>query len=133
AAQGHFERIQLRHSFRSTNDVLSAVDRVFASPGARKGLTRFDDPIEHPAIRATDPGHVEVWPLIAPTAAEEPEDWTQPVDHASAPAARLAFAVADRIASWLAGGEKLLDRDGKPRLMRPGDVMVLVRKRDSFL
>src|SRR5690606_4180749 len=36
AAQGHFERIQLRHSFRSTNDVLSAVDRVFASPGARK-------------------------------------------------------------------------------------------------
>jgi ATP-dependent helicase/nuclease subunit A len=130
AARRVFERVELRHSFRSVGDVLSAVDRVFATPSARQGLTLYPEEIYHPAIRATDPGHVEVWPALAPEAAEAPEDWTQAVDHASAPAVRLAEAVADRIALWMANGEII---EGKGRRLRPGDVMVLVRKRDSFV
>ncbi len=56
-ANGRFERcVKLNWSFRSTDDILSAVDRVFANDGTRKGLTRDPEPIEHKAIRAGAPG-----------------------------------------------------------------------------
>ena len=47
AAGQPFERLRLTWSFRSTEDVLSAVDRVFARPHLRQGLGRDRDPIEH--------------------------------------------------------------------------------------
>src|SRR5690606_9238938 len=49
-ARGEFHRVQLRHSFRSVGDVLSAVDLVFSSETARKGLTLYAEDIFHPAI-----------------------------------------------------------------------------------
>ncbi len=125
-----FERVHLRHSFRSVSDVLSAVDRVFAHDRARRGLTLYPEEIHHPAIRANEPGHVEIWPRFAAERNVEPEDWTQSVDHASLPAVRLAEAVALRVSAWLAAGEIL---PGRKRRLRPGDIMVLVRKRDSFV
>jgi ATP-dependent helicase/nuclease subunit A len=129
-ADGLFEHVRLTRSFRSTEDVLSAVDIVFAVPAHREGLTRDPEPIEHRAIRENAPGKVEVWPSIAPEAVEEPDDWTEAVDHASAPAVQLARAIAETIAYWLSSGEML---EGRGRPLRPGDVMVLVRKRDRFL
>src|SRR5690606_798967 len=125
-----FERVRLRHSFRSVHDVLEAVDRVFATERASQGLTLYREPIEHPAIRDGEPGHVEVWPPFAATRTEEPEDWTEAIDHASLPAVRLAEAIGRRVARWLASGEML---PGRGRPVRPGDIMVLVRKRDSFV
>ena len=129
-ARGHFEMVKLTRSFRSTYDVLSAVDRVFSRPESRDGLTRDPEPILHLAIRDTAPGHVEVWPSLSPDVVEEPDDWTQSVDHASAPAVRLARQIADTIAHWLASGERI---EGRGRLLTAGDVMVLVRKRDRFI
>lgn len=127
---GKFERVELRHSFRSTDDVLRAVDLVFADEGRRKGLTTYDEPIAHAAIRAGAPGYVELWPSIAADTAEEPEDWTRPVDHASAPAVLLAERIADRITGWIRAGE-INEATGKA--VRPGDIIVLVRKRDRFV
>lgn len=134
-AGGQFEKVRLQRSFRSTSDVLGAVDLVFGLESARRGLTRDPEPISHPTIRELDPGHVEVWPLIAPEAVEEPDDWTQAIDHASAPAVRLAEQVAATIRGWLARGERLEGKklDGSPRRLRAGDVLILVRKRDRFV
>jgi ATP-dependent helicase/nuclease subunit A len=129
-AGGRFERVRLTRSFRSTEDVLRAVDLVFSREEARRGLTRDDEPIEHKAIRENAPGYVEVWSPLSPEIVEEPDDWTQAVDHASAPAARLAEVIAGRIETWLRNGEVL---EGKGRRLRPGDIMVLVRKRDRFV
>lgn len=125
-----FETIRLRHSFRSTSDVLSAVDLVFADETARDGLTRDPEVLFHPAIRATDSGHVELWPSIGPETVVEPDDWTESIDHASAPAARLAGRIAETIAHWREVGDSL---PGRRRLLDPGDVLVLVRKRDAFV
>src|SRR5690606_2792868 len=58
------------------------------------------------------------------------DDWTQAVDHASAPAVRLAGQIAATIAHWLSTGDRL---PGRGRALVPGDVMVLVRKRDRFI
>ncbi|MCO5161435.1 MAG: double-strand break repair helicase AddA [Mesorhizobium sp.] len=132
---GRFERVRLQRSFRSTTDVLGAVDLVFAAETARKGLTHDQEPIEHPTIRELQPGHVEVWPLIEPQQVEEPDDWTEAIDHASAPAVLLAEQIATTIRDWIGNGECLEGKlvNGAPRRMTAGDVLVLVRKRDRFV
>ena len=130
AAEQRFHRARLAWSFRSTGDVLDAVDRVFARPEARKGLTRDDDPVEHKAIRAAEPGYVEVWPAVGAASVAEPDDWTTAIDHASAPAVQVAELVAGTIQHWLRSGERL---EASGRRITPGDVLVLVRKRDRFV
>jgi len=127
---GRFERIKLERSFRSTEDVLQAVDIVFGRPEVARGVTYYPEPVKHKAIRENAPGYVEVWSPLSPITVEEPDDWTQAVDHASAPAVRLAEVIADRIKRWLDTGDVL---EGKQRKIRAGDIMVLVRKRDRFV
>lgn len=130
AAEQSFRQARLTWSFRSTGDVLDAVDRVFARPEVRKGLTRDDDPVEHKAIRAAEPGYVEIWPAIGAASAAEPDDWTTAIDHASAPAVQVAELVAGTVEHWLRSGERL---EASGRRITPGDVLVLVRKRDRFV
>jgi ATP-dependent helicase/nuclease subunit A len=125
-----FESVNLKLSFRSTNDVLRAVDRIFADPEARRGLTQFDDPIEHEAIRAGAPGYVELWPSLGAQTITEPEDWREAVDHATAPAVLLAERVAATIDRWLKTREII---EGSGKRIAPGDIMILVRKRDRFV
>ncbi|MCB1467808.1 MAG: double-strand break repair helicase AddA [Rhizobiaceae bacterium] len=130
STDGAFADVRLSWSFRSTSDILSAVDEVFRYDDARRGLTREDAPISHNAIREPAPGYVEVWPSIGKTTIDEPEDWAEPVDHASAPAVRLAESVATTIQEWIRKGEVI---EGTGRKVTAGDVLVLVRKRDNFL
>ena len=124
-AEGRFEHVKLTLSFRSTEDVLAAVDRVFARDAARRGLTFAGDPIEHNAIRSGAPGYVEVWPSLGADAVQEPDDWTMAIDHATAPAVRLAENIARTIAHWLNSGEII---EGSGKRLTPGDVLVLVQE-----
>lgn len=130
AAGARFEKVRLLHSFRSVEDVLTAVDLTFEAEEVRKGLTRDPDPLQHKAIRQSAPGHVELWPSVAAQAVPEPDDWTQPIDQTSAPAALLAARIARTIEGWLHNHERI---EGQGRPVGGGDVLVLVRKRDSFV
>ncbi|RUU29165.1 double-strand break repair helicase AddA [Mesorhizobium sp. M6A.T.Ce.TU.016.01.1.1] len=129
-ANAAFADLKLTWSFRSTDDVLAAVDRVFADPIVRRGISHDPDPLNHKAIRTDAPGYVEVWPSIGADVVDEPDDWTQAVDHAHAPAVRVAENVAATIAGWIGTGEII---EGRGKKLRPGDVLVLVRKRDRFV
>ncbi|TIQ92705.1 MAG: double-strand break repair helicase AddA, partial [Mesorhizobium sp.] len=129
-ANAAFADLKLTWSFRSTDDVLAAVDRVFADPVVRRGISHDPDPLSHKAIRSDAPGYVEVWPSIGADIVDEPDDWTQAVDHAHAPAVRVAENVAATIAGWIGAGEII---EGRGKQLRPGDVLVLVRKRDRFV
>ena len=129
-AEASFADLKLTWSFRSSDDVLAAVDRVFAEPGVRRGISHDPDPLSHKAIRNDAPGYVEVWPSIGAEMVEEPDDWTLPVNHASAPAVRVAEHVATTIQNWLGNGEVI---EGKGRKLAAGDILVLVRKRDRFV
>ncbi|MEJ6784131.1 double-strand break repair helicase AddA [Aminobacter sp. Piv2-1] len=130
AAENRFEDVTLTWSFRSTDDVLSAVDRVFEDPTVRRGVTRAPEPPSHKAIRAGAPGYVEVWPSVGADVVDEPDDWRKPIDHAHAPAVVVAEQVAATIRRWLDDGEII---EGTGKRLRAGDVMVLVRKRDRFV
>ncbi|MFD2051774.1 double-strand break repair helicase AddA [Mesorhizobium calcicola] len=129
-AEASFADLKLTWSFRSTDDVLAAVDRVFADPIVRRGISHDPDPLNHKAIRTDAPGYVEVWPSVGADVVDEPDDWTQAIDHAHAPAVRVAENVAATIAGWIGAGEII---EGRGKRLRPGDVLVLVRKRDRFV
>lgn len=124
--------LRLTLSFRSTAAVIQAVDKVFAPPQAHEGLSTDAGPTFHETARGREPGLVEIWPAEAKAPATEPDAWEEPVDAAGggSPAVRLAIRVAEQIKIWLSSGERIA-ATGKP--LRPGDVLVLVRKRGPFV
>jgi len=125
-----FRNVRLDFSFRSTNDVLSAVDAVFSIPENYDGLSAENEPTVHDAIRVNEPGAVDIWQMLTPEETDEPEDWRKPVDYLASPAIRLAGQIAETIDTWLKNGE-ILSGQGRP--VRASDIMVLVRKRGQFV
>lgn len=132
AASGRWSGIDLQISFRSVRAVLAAVDAVFLREAARDGVIAPGQEIRHIPFRRGMAGTVEVWPLVSPAETAEAEPWTLPLtpEQAARPMARLATLVADQIRHWLDSGEMLPAR-GRP--LRPGDIMVLVRRRNQFV
>lgn len=127
-----FERVPLNVSFRSCAPVLNLVDHVFADGVARKGVVRDGVMLEHSADRAGHAGKVEIWPLLEHAGAEAPEPWIVPRDPVAAQdsEALLAQAIAARIGRMIRE-ETLPARGDRP--IRPGDVMVLVRRRTRLI
>jgi ATP-dependent helicase/nuclease subunit A len=129
AAGLRFLPLELKHSFRSAQIVLDAVDLVFKTPGAFRGL---DDPVPtvHTAVRRKAPGLVEIWPLIEPEKAAAVEGWDAPFDTTSetSPRVTLARRIAKCVGSWIAAGVQVGD-GARRHAVTPGDVLVLVRQR----
>jgi ATP-dependent helicase/nuclease subunit A len=124
-----FADVRLPVSRRSTKAVLGFVDAVFAKETARDGLSFSGEQVLHEPYRA-EIGRVEVWPALkAPDVPER--DGLLPVD---APSPRgshvlLAEKIAQRIALWLKDGTTL---PGSTRAIEPGDILILVRRRNAF-
>jgi ATP-dependent helicase/nuclease subunit A len=133
AADRLWAAVDLDISFRSTAAVLEAVDAVFALESARDGVASDASPvIRHRAYRQGQGGRVELWPPVKPVEAVDSPAWAPPVarEAADSPSARLAAVLAGTVADWLARGE-VLEAKGRP--IRPGDIMVLVRRRTDFV
>jgi len=128
----HFENVPLTLSYRSAPAVLAAVDQVFARPDAVAGLVSEETPVVHEAWRTGQPGLVEIWPVIEHDAEDEEEPWRiardyrLPVD----PEVLLAEKIATTIAGWIERGEELAARG---RAIRPGDILILLRRRTHFM
>ena len=136
-AERRFETVPLNFSFRSAPAILKAVDRTFESETARRGLAAAGEPPPlHEAVRGSMKGVVDLWPTIKPAPAPDPADWRMPLDELSRddPAVTLAGRISETIGKWLSpeSRERVADRDGAPRRIRPGDVMILVRTRNAF-
>lgn len=127
-----FYPVPLDVSFRSTEPVLRAVDAVFANPRAKCGLVFSEATvIQHHPFRKDEAGLVEVWAPEA-EAKPEPADPFAPWEDASS-GARSVDALCQKIARlirrWIDEGEPLRSA-GRP--VRPGDILILVRRRDPF-
>ncbi|WP_082491087.1 double-strand break repair helicase AddA [Aureimonas sp. Leaf454] len=127
-----FAEVRLRQSFRTVETVLGAVDRVFADPLNRQGLSSEDEAPIHESARPGETGLVEVWPAVVAARVAEPEDWLRPVDvePEASPANRLARRIAATIRDWI--GDPIETKTGR-RALGAGDVIVLVRKRSGFV
>ena len=137
AAGLRFESVRLALSFRSSPEILGAVDTIFARADNRRGLS-FDpeEPApQHIAWKSDAPGLVEIWDPIGPDKKEAPSDWRLPLDYVASndPAALCARTVAKKVKRLLddAEGEWVEGEDG-PRPIDPGDILILVRNRDLF-
>jgi ATP-dependent helicase/nuclease subunit A len=129
AAGLRFLPLELKHSFRSVQVVLDAVDLVFKTPGAFRGL---DDPVAtvHTAVRQRAPGLVEIWPLLEAEKTAAPEGWDAPFDTTSETSPRVALArrIAKCVGIWIGRGVRV--GDGlKRHAVTPGDILILVRQR----
>jgi len=113
------QTLTLTRSFRSTPEVLTAVDAIFASPAARNGLMFSDGELAHIPTRSSHKGLVEVWPVIQ-------ADEDSPISHGTL----LARHIAETISGWFTGGMQL---ESKTRAVEPGDIMILVRNRTSLV
>ena len=127
-----FNNVDLTISYRSTREVLAAVDTVFAEgTRARIGLDGLHpQTLHHESNRRDDRGLFELWPLVEADEKAEREAWQAPVDQyppKSAPR-KLAQKLAAEIRS----------RIGKPHMTAPGrmveagDILVLFRTRNSL-
>ncbi len=128
-----FADVKLDLSFRSTRDVLAAVDRVFADEALRRHLVADPtDYVNHAAARAGAVGLVEIWPMIVAEKVEPEADWLAPLDRARAdhPWEKLARRIADEIVR-LTTPPFRLEGTGAPFAWR--DIIVLVRKRGPFV
>ena len=125
-----FEPITLDLSFRTVEPVLHAVDQVFGDASRTPGFTAGGGLIHHAAMRVGQAGLVEVWPTETPENASPAEAFHPLGENLSAtPAERLAGRIADTIAGWLDRGELL---ESRGRAIRPGDILILCRKRRPF-
>ncbi|MCH7544076.1 MAG: double-strand break repair helicase AddA [Proteobacteria bacterium] len=132
AAGKRWRNLDLDISFRSTTAVLGAIDAIFSHDGASDGVGPPGHVIEHIANRSGQAGLVELWPPAEPGRADETEPWQAAVtaERISSPRARTAGLIARTIKGWIERGERLQSKD---RLVRPGDIMVLVRQRTGFV
>lgn len=114
-----FVATEFKHSFRSGPNVLGAVDTVFARVEAYRGLTADLAPPVHESLPDAAPGLVEIWDTEKPDAMPAIEGWDAPFDTqtTTSPVVRLANRIASHVKQW------------RGQDTRPGDVLVLVRRR----
>ena len=130
-AEQRFEEVPLQVSFRSTAPVLALVDAVFAEGPARQGVVGEGQQLEHRADRQGEAGLVELWPPLAKPPRASAEPWLVPEEPVSETDAMalMAEALAARIAHMVRH-ETLPARGNRP--IRPGDILVLLRRRTGF-
>ncbi|MBL1405550.1 MAG: double-strand break repair helicase AddA [Rhizobiales bacterium] len=123
--------VQLSLSFRSTEEVLNAVDTVFSLPENRSGLVQEGELKAHTANRSTEQGEVSVWELIEKPTKQSKRDWLDSIDAPQEEDAEIVLSkkIAYQIKSWLDNNEKL---PGRSMPIKAGDILILVRKRDKF-
>ena len=121
-AQLDFVATEFKHSFRSGEIVLGAVDKVFFPPHAHAGLTADPVPPIHEALPEAAPGLVEIWELATSDERSAIEPWDAPFDiqNVSSATVKLAKRIAGSVAAWRRQG----------RLAK--DVLILVRRRGAL-
>ncbi|MBB42725.1 MAG: double-strand break repair helicase AddA [Rhodospirillaceae bacterium] len=131
AINRQWDDVSLKVSFRSTEPILNVVDKVFSQDPASDGVIKQEQ-LRHIVHRAGEGGYVEMWPPVAPVDQTEDRPWELPIIRRNylQPAVRLAKTIAGQIDFWLRNKE-ILESQGRP--IRPGDIMVLVRRRGGFV
>ena len=131
--------IRMAVSFRSTQEVLNAVDALLFDCGGMKEMFNAEefppasDKVRHIANRE-DAGVVELWPITPPPQKildKEPWD-TTPLDKLKEghQVEVLSKTIAETIKAWIDRGEPVFDRGRKcTRAIRHQDILILVRRR----
>ncbi|RCL03569.1 MAG: ATP-dependent helicase/nuclease subunit A [Candidatus Tokpelaia sp. JSC161] len=122
-ANKSFQKIKLEFSFRSANDILSAVDHIFSKPANYQGLSTENQPTRHKAVRRQF-GSFDIWESFFSEKKPRIDDWCQPKHLCPSPSLQLAEKIAETIKNFFQEENKEIHSK---------DIMILVRKRDHFI
>lgn len=129
-SQKRFDYIPLDESFRSAPAILKAVDLIFNDPYVQQKFPEKN--LQHIPFHKTRKGKVALLPLVTPPSQtkEDAKDKTpneEKAEEEQKASIILAQNLAQTIASWV--GKRPLT--GENRLVRAGDIMILLRKREE--
>jgi ATP-dependent helicase/nuclease subunit A len=125
-AEREFRRLSLSQSFRSTPPVLDVVDAVICELG-HEAMGLNEAAPRHESSKSALPGQVLLFP---PVTAETGEDEAGEEDWLSEAPRVLADRLARQIKAWL--HEPFWLAKDKGRALKPGDIIILVRKRGDL-
>ena len=130
--QKPLQEVGLTVSYRSTPEVLLAVDTVFAKgrlPRQGFGLNA-DQETDHQASRQKAIGVFELWPMVTKGEEADPDYWQSPVDlpPQDHPRRLLARRIAQTIAGWI--GKRQIVALG--RSVEAGDILILLQRRNML-
>jgi ATP-dependent helicase/nuclease subunit A len=133
AAAKPFARVPLSDSFRSVPGVLATIDKIFTYGHHKNGLTDKDW-MPHESRKRQLPGLVEIWPLVKDAESDPPPGWNLPPElhDAQDPADVVAHRVAQKIKALISSEFAHDVEPPRRRPVRPGDILILVRKRGDF-
>jgi ATP-dependent helicase/nuclease subunit A len=134
-----FEVVPLIESWRSTPEVLSFVDEVFADPTTHPAVRppAGEEVVTHVAVRGPGFGAVDLWPIFQDEPHEAPDAWDAPLDATPPETARkrLARRIAEEVRTIISRQAVVAKGDParpEPRAATAGDVLILVRRRDAL-
>jgi len=133
AAGLKFDPVSFTYSFRSGESVLHAVESAFQIDEVYRSITSDRDGMPpHLALADAGPSLIELWELQLPDKKDDIEGWRAPFDGVSAasPEVKLAKRIQAEIKSLVASGT-MTGRADDRRLLRYGDMLVLVRRRGN--
>ena len=129
-----FEVTSLDYSFRSSQAILTVVDKTFTGDRA----AGMDDNLNHRAFKENMPGRVDLWPVIDKSEGTPDREWFKPVDEPSDTdhTMRMAQRVAENI-GYLIKHETIpeeIDNTGEfiRRKITAGDFLILVQRRSDL-
>ncbi len=120
-------------SYRSTQPILDAVNKVFSDAGlARSGIETLNSN-PHSSARYGQEGIFEIWPLVEFDEDAPSDPWVKPIDRPpqASPKRQLARNIAQKIKAWLnpENPRKLASSD---RTVLADDVLILFRRRNDI-
>lgn len=132
--QSKLHKINLNSSFRSLQTILKTTDQVFLKTENRAAITFIDKFSGHTQIKEGI-GRVEILPIINKKESDKPKqtnegweiDFTPKEDYDEQEF--LAEILALKIKNWIEKG-KIIESEN--RVIKYGDIMVLLRKRSGF-
>ena len=131
-----FHDEKLTVSFRSTPEILHAVDLVFSVLENYDGLDHTSEPTIHTSQRMDASGMVEIWPPILTENKAPNKSWDAPLDEEerSSPAILLANQISNHVIGLISPNskERIIAAITSQKAIFPGDILILVRKRGKL-
>ncbi|MEM6482351.1 MAG: double-strand break repair helicase AddA [Pseudomonadota bacterium] len=126
-AAHNLQDLEMEYSFRSGRAILSAVDATFAG----RETSGFTQKEPHKAFKTELPSRVDLWPVQEKIENPPKSDWYLPVDRLKPddPSSLLATKIVIEMKALI--GTPLPGEDGKARPIKPGDFLILVRRRSA--
>jgi ATP-dependent helicase/nuclease subunit A len=123
---------EFKHSFRSGENILAAVDAVFKERALAASVSSDSGGFPpHLALPDASPGFVEIWEPTQPEKGPDIEGWDAPFDRVSeaTPRVKLARRIA-RTVRLMVDRRQIVGNERRPA--RYGDFLVLVRQRGEL-